>query len=122
MRISDVARAAGTTPRALRWYEKEGLLSPSRTSAGYREYDPGAVLRVRNIRELLALGFTIEDVRAFADLLDLRVPDRFAGPGGTGCAVALETARRRLAVLDERVAAVTRVRDLLAERLAEPGR
>ncbi|MGH3239306.1 MAG: MerR family DNA-binding transcriptional regulator [Spirillospora sp.] len=45
MRISDAAAAAGTTPRALRFYEQRGLLPPpSRTSGGQRRYGRRAEL------------------------------------------------------------------------------
>ncbi|MFF5453393.1 MerR family transcriptional regulator [Streptomyces sp. NPDC012950] len=40
------------------------LPPPVRTPAGQREYGPDDVARVRVVRELLALGLTIEDVRA----------------------------------------------------------
>ncbi|MFI8642199.1 helix-turn-helix domain-containing protein [Streptomyces chartreusis] len=41
MRIGDAAAAAGTTPRALRFYEEWGLLPPARrTATGQREYGP----------------------------------------------------------------------------------
>ncbi|MFC4118111.1 MerR family transcriptional regulator [Nonomuraea zeae] len=121
MRIAEAARAAGTTPRALRWYQQHGLLEPGRSPAGYRDYDERAVERVRRIRELLDLGFTLIDVRAFVDLLDREVPAVFSRPGSPICRLALERARARLAVLDERIAAATRIRDRLAERLAEEG-
>ena len=49
MRIGDAAAAAGTTPRALRFYEENGLLSPlRRTSSGQREYGPRELDRLRH--------------------------------------------------------------------------
>ncbi|WP_435875161.1 MerR family transcriptional regulator, partial [Nonomuraea pusilla] len=85
MRIGDAAAAAGTTPRALRFYEERGLLSPpSRTAAGQREYGPREVARVRVIRELLSLGLTVEDVRHVADRLDLLDVDLRPPAGGAG--------------------------------------
>ncbi|MVO87162.1 MerR family transcriptional regulator [Streptomyces sp. p1417] len=72
MRIGDAAAAAGTTPRALRFYEERGLLPPPRrTPTGQREYGPGDVARVRVVRRLLALGLTVEDLRACTTGLDL---------------------------------------------------
>lgn len=117
MRISEAAQAAGTTPRALRWYEEHGLLFPQRSATGYRDYDERGVQRVRNIRELLDLGFTLMDLKDFVDLLDVEVPDSFAKPGSPVCALALEKARRRLAALDARIAAATEIRERLAVRL-----
>ena len=70
MRIGELAAAAGTTTRALRHYEHEGLLTSGRDPNGYRVYGEHAVVRVRNIRELLAIGFTIADVRAIDQGID----------------------------------------------------
>jgi DNA-binding transcriptional MerR regulator len=111
MRIGELAEAAGTTPRALRHYERAGLISSERAPNGYRVYDERAVVRVRNIRHLLAAGLTLEDVRVFTPCLDGDVAA--APPSGRGLEVALE----RLAVLDRRIAAQTAVRDRLAAAL-----
>ncbi|WP_436763682.1 MerR family transcriptional regulator [Streptosporangium sp. V21-05] len=117
MRIGEAADAAGTTTRALRYYEEQGLLTAGRTAGGYRVYDAAAVRRVRNIRELLAVGFTVEDVRTFADLLDRDLPERFAVTESGVCAGAMRTARERLAALDDRIGRLTRLRDRLTERV-----
>ncbi|MGP4083873.1 MerR family transcriptional regulator, partial [Streptomyces sp. KR55] len=75
MLIGELAAQTGTTTRALRYYEEQGLLESGRT--GYRVYRPGAVTRVRNIRELLASGFTVEDVKSFVRYLDADLPEVF---------------------------------------------
>ncbi|RFU37461.1 MerR family transcriptional regulator, partial [Actinomadura logoneensis] len=77
MRIGDAAAAAGTTPRALRFYEERGLLlpPPARTASGQREYAPRDVQRVRVVRELLSLGLTVEDLAGVAHRLDALVGD-----------------------------------------------
>ncbi|MDQ8704497.1 MerR family transcriptional regulator [Streptomyces sp. LHD-70] len=111
MRIGELAARTGTTARALRHYEQAGLISSARTPNGYRDYDEGAVIRVRNIRHLLAAGLTLDDVRVFAPCLDGDVTS--APPAPQGLAVA----RERLAVLDRRIAAQTAVRDRLAAAL-----
>ncbi|MFJ9691667.1 MerR family transcriptional regulator [Kitasatospora sp. NPDC101183] len=112
MRIGELARRSGSTARALRHYEQAGLIGSARAANGYREYEESAVLRVRNIRALLAAGLTLEDVRPFLGCLD---GDVLARPPSEE---ALRIARRRLAVLEERVAAQTEARDRLAAALA----
>ncbi|SEM73134.1 MerR family transcriptional regulator [Nonomuraea pusilla] len=120
MRIGDAAAAAGTTPRALRFYEERGLLTPpSRTAAGQREYGPREVARVRVIRELLSLGLTVEDVRHVADRLDLLDVD-LRPPSGPGCERGSGVAERRVAALDAEIARLTRLRDRLASLVAPP--
>ena len=83
MRIGDAAAAAGTTPRALRFYEENGLLPPPRrTAAGQRVYGPQDVRRLRMIRQLLELRLTVADVRLAADRLDLLDSDQLPRQGG----------------------------------------
>ncbi|MFE8937768.1 MerR family transcriptional regulator [Streptomyces sp. NPDC007872] len=111
MRIGELARRTGVSARALRHYEKAGLVTSSRAANGYRVYEEGAVTRVANIRYLLDAGLTLDDVSAFRSCLDGDVPS--APPSARG----LEIARERLAVLDARIAAQTAARDRLAKTL-----
>ncbi|MFD6416161.1 MerR family transcriptional regulator [Streptomyces sp. NPDC060194] len=117
MRIGDAAAAARTTPRALRFYEQRGLLPPpARTPAGHREYTPADVERVRVIRDLLALGLTVEDLRAIADrlhLLALDPPPRCgsAPPGGNR---GSDVITHRLAALDAEITRLSALRERLA--------
>ncbi|MEV8529800.1 MerR family transcriptional regulator [Streptomyces sp. NPDC052000] len=116
MRIGELATATGTTARALRHYEQAALISSERASNGYRVYDERTVVRVRNIRHLLAAGLTLDDVRVFLPCLDGDVAA--APPSDQGLRVALE----RLAVLNQRIAAQTEARDRLEAALrAAPG-
>ncbi|WP_217551005.1 MerR family transcriptional regulator [Streptomyces sp. GbtcB6] len=115
MRIGELARATGSTPRALRHYEQAGLITSVRAANGYRAYDARTTVRVRNIRRLLAAGLTLDDVRAFLPCLDGEVTV------GRASARGLRIARDRLAVLDARIAAQTEVRERLAAALREAG-
>lgn len=47
----------------LRYYEGEGLLEPSRTAAGYRDYDAAAEETVKRIRMLVEAGLTLKTIR-----------------------------------------------------------
>ncbi|MFF5234891.1 MerR family transcriptional regulator [Dactylosporangium sp. NPDC000521] len=111
MRIGELAKATGTTARALRHYEQAGLISSERAANGYRSYDEQAAVRVRNIRHLLAAGLTLDDVRVFLPCLDGDVAA--APPSPAGLRVALD----RLAVLNERIATHTDARDRLETAL-----
>ncbi|MFB6808030.1 MerR family transcriptional regulator [Streptomyces sp. NPDC056387] len=111
MRIGELATETGTTARALRHYEQAGLISSERAANGYRIYDERAVVRVRNIRHLLAAGLTLDDVHVFLPCLDGDVAA--APPSEKGLRVALE----RLAVLNDRIAAQTEARDRLTTAL-----
>ncbi|MFD3869225.1 MerR family transcriptional regulator [Streptomyces sp. NPDC058623] len=116
MRIGDAAAAAGTTPRALRFYEQRGLLPvPARTAAGQREYGPAEVARVRVVRRLLALGLTVEDLRDRAHRLHLLDTDPQPSCGSAAPDAGSATVvARRLAILDAGIARLTRLRESLA--------
>lgn len=119
MRIGDAAAAAGTTPRALRFYEERGVLPPPpRTASGQREYGPDDVARARVVRELLALGLTVEDLSGVADRIDVLVknPQRRCGPADPGVPGS-RVADRRLAALDAEIDRLTRLRDRLAQHV-----
>lgn len=111
MRIGELARTTGCTPRALRHYEDQGLIASTRAANGYREYDPSVVTRIGNIRHLLDAGLTLDDVRVFLPCLDGDVTAAPPSPAG------LRVGRDRLAVLDARIAAQVAVRDRLAAAL-----
>src|SRR5262245_26266804 len=64
LRIGDLARATGKTVRAIHLYEELGLIKPAtRSSGGFRLYEPGAVDRLRWIDLLHRLGFSLGEMR-----------------------------------------------------------
>ncbi|MFD8568781.1 MerR family transcriptional regulator [Streptomyces sp. NPDC057694] len=121
MRIGDAAAAAGTTPRALRFYEERGLLPPPhRTTTGQRVYAERDLARIRVIRRLLSLGLTVEDVRTCADRLDLLLAEP-----GRRCVVpapgeAPGIVQQRIDALDTEITRLTALRDSLARQIAAP--
>ncbi|MDQ1045017.1 MerR family transcriptional regulator [Streptomyces sp. V4I2] len=121
MRIGDAAAAAGTTPRALRFYEERGLLPPPpRTATGQRRYGPDEVAHVRVIRELLALGLTVQDLRGVADRIQLLVDDpQRRCTRAEGASSASGVVERRLAAIDAEIARLRRLRDRLAQQTGQ---
>lgn len=69
MRIGELARRTGVDEQLLRYYEKQGLLHPERSSNGYRLYTPADVTAVRRIRELLAAGLTTAAIAEIGDCI-----------------------------------------------------
>ena len=106
MRIGELARRSGVSPRALRYYEEHGLIEARRTANGYRDYDEADVRLVTEIRSLIAVGFTLEDARPFVECL------RSGHASGGSCPESVEVYRRKLAQID------AEIRSLLA-RLSE---
>lgn len=83
----ELASQLGTTVKALRVYEKAGLLTPERREGGWRVYNPDDVERLRLILALKALGLPLRDIRSTID------------HDGDAIAKALEEHAERLAAL-----------------------
>ncbi|TVZ84198.1 MerR family transcriptional regulator [Streptomyces sp. BK340] len=69
MKIGELARRAGVTIKAVRYYESLGLITPRRLANGYRDYDEDDVRMVREIRTLGSLGIPVERTRPFLECL-----------------------------------------------------
>jgi DNA-binding transcriptional MerR regulator len=59
MRIGELARNTGVSARSLRHYEAAGLLTPTRSKAGYRDYDQADVMIVGLVKTLIAAGLPV---------------------------------------------------------------
>ncbi|GAA4533061.1 MerR family transcriptional regulator [Amycolatopsis samaneae] len=108
MRIGELARRTGVSTRLLRYYGEQGLLVAERDSNGYREYAEDAVVRVRQIRRLLAAGLTTEVIAtalgcAHGEEAELDL-----------CPELATTLRRELDAMDDRIDALRRRRGVLA--------
>jgi len=69
MRVSEIARQAGTNAKAVRFYEAEGVLpSPARAANGYREYDDLDLCRLRVLVSLRGLGVPLAESGRLASL------------------------------------------------------
>lgn len=65
MRISEVARAAGCSVRAVRHYHASGALpEPPRTAGGYRDYGLADLAALLRVRALVDAGITLADIRS----------------------------------------------------------
>ncbi|MGW4893817.1 MerR family transcriptional regulator [Kitasatospora sp. NPDC004240] len=111
MRIGELARRAGTTTRALRYYEQLGLLPARRAGNGYRAYGEEDLALLRQIRTLQDFGFGLEETRPFVECLQ-------AGhPAGDSCPASLDVYRRKLTELDACIARLQEVRDQVGAQL-----
>jgi peroxiredoxin/DNA-binding transcriptional MerR regulator len=69
MKIGELARRAGVTTKAVRYYESLGLVTAGRLANGYRDYNEHDVRLVREIRTLRQMGIAVEDTRPFLECL-----------------------------------------------------
>ncbi len=79
LRIGDVAKLAGTTPRTIRYYEEIGLLpqAPSRPSGGHRLYTDAEVERLREVMRLKdLLGVSLEELKTLLTAEEARAEVR----------------------------------------------
>ena len=69
--IGQLAKATGVAAKTIRYYEQIGVLPiPSRTAAGYRQYDQPGVQRLRFIRRARLLGLPLRDIKTVIVGLD----------------------------------------------------
>ncbi|WP_448952499.1 MerR family transcriptional regulator [Labrys neptuniae] len=59
---TEAAMRLGISAKALRLYEKRGLIAPSRSAAGWRAYGPDTMNRAGEITALRRLGFSLAEV------------------------------------------------------------
>lgn len=65
MNISQLAKTANVSADTVRYYEKQGLMSPpERQDNGYRRYTEAHVGTLRFVRGAQALGFSLTEIRA----------------------------------------------------------
>jgi MerR family transcriptional regulator, mercuric resistance operon regulatory protein len=70
-RISELAEKCGVNKETIRYYERVGLLSePSRTNAGYRMFSEGSVNRIKFIKRMQDLGFTLAEIAKLLGVVD----------------------------------------------------
>ena len=71
MKINDAEKLLGITKANIRFYEKENLLTPTRTEKGYRDYSEADILRLKEIIILRKLGIPVQQIQ---DILDGILP------------------------------------------------
>jgi len=86
MQIGFVGERTDLSIRTLRWHEEVGLVVPScRTAGGFRHYTDDDVERLRTIRRMKPLGFTLEEMKRLLSLLDLLADDSADPPSPASC-------------------------------------
>jgi DNA-binding transcriptional MerR regulator len=79
--VNQAAQTTGWSARMLRYVDRAGLVTPSRSASGYRLYGPAELQRLRTLKELLQrFGLGLSDV-AFASRLSTGAELRAAVQG-----------------------------------------
>ncbi|RFC77324.1 MerR family transcriptional regulator [Streptomyces sp. AcE210] len=113
MRIGELARRAGVTTKAVRYYESLGLLTPERLANGYRDYDEHDVRIAREIRALSGLGIPVERTRPFLDCLAV------GHQHADDCPASLAEYREAIDALSQRIEGLTARRTALITHLGQ---
>lgn len=115
MRIGELSTRTGTSVRALRHYDRHGLLTPGRSDNRYRVFEEADVDRVRLIRLFLGVGFTLEEIRAYAPCFRNGLPP----DASVHVEEVLALYRRRLAEVDAHLDALSQLRARLAAQVVQ---
>jgi len=107
--IGSLASAAEVNVETIRYYQRRGLLEePSKPLGGHRRYAVSAAKRVHFIKRAQQLGFTLEEIKELLLLED-----------GQSCRETRLLAEHKLALIDARIAGLSRMRRLLRGLIAE---
>ena len=104
--IGQAAQQSGLTSKAIRLYERRGLLSPAeRTDSGYRTYGPEELAVLGFIRQAKTLGLRLEEIRTIIDLQQ---------SGRQPCGTVIDLLDSRLADIDRTMADLKTLRATMA--------
>jgi MerR family transcriptional regulator, repressor of the yfmOP operon len=116
LRIGEVAKLAGTTPRTIRYYEEIGLLPgsrerPARSHRTYAEADVDRLTELLRLKDLL--GLSLEELKELVEAEGARAELRREWHGG------VEDPVRRRQILEESLAYTARQLELVRRRRDE---
>ncbi len=103
MRIGEIARLAGSSPKGVRLYEAKGLLGRVSRDGAYRRYGEQDLARVRLIKQAQSLGFRLSELAAL-DALDTLEGWQHIAELLRKRRTAVSLEQQRLAVLDAQLA------------------
>ncbi|WFE26045.1 MerR family transcriptional regulator [Solwaraspora sp. WMMD791] len=104
MQIGEVAERTGLSLRTIRYYEEVGIVVPSaRSQGGFRLYTEADVARLRVVKRMKPLEFTLEQTRELLSILD-RLTDHGDQPDQADQAVLLAKLREYHAAAQARAA------------------
>ncbi|ASK67110.1 transcriptional regulator [Brachybacterium avium] len=109
MSIGELSSRTRVSPRSLRYYEEQSLLTPRRTAAGHRRFDAEAVDRVLLVQRLFAAGLSSTEIAPVLPVL-------LCAHDSAGSLAALRSHRERLA---KKIARLHDTAEILDEILEE---
>ena len=112
MRIGDLARRAGLSSRAVRYYEELGLISPSSHSqGGFRLFGEEHLGRLELINSLKEMGLSLTEIG------EVLLAGRLGGCDREAVVRLQEALTRQLYLIDLKMDSLRRMKDDLGETL-----
>lgn len=102
-KIGDIAKLYGVSADSIRYYEELGIISPARGENGYRIFSVNDMWCLNVIRDLRALGFPMDRIRAY---LNNRTVNS-----------TIEILEEEMRLIEERLSYFERLRSNVRERL-----
>ncbi|UXI01135.1 Zn(2+)-responsive transcriptional regulator [Photobacterium sp. TY1-4] len=104
--IGQLAKLCEVSSDTLRFYEKNGLLTPAgRSDSGYRLYNEASLKQISFILKAKELGLSLDEIR---ELLDIRLEAT-----EHSCAEVKAITSAKLTLIDSKIAELTRIRTAL---------
>jgi len=122
MGIGELAKSAGVSVQAIRFYERRRLIrTPRRTSSGYRIYTGKDLETVSTIKKMQRFGFTLVEIRRVLQLWIL--PSDTGAPSPyhdcSECLLeGLKLGEKKLEAMNEQIRSSIQLRDELQEALS----
>ena len=111
MLISELVKKTGIPKETIRFYEREGLIKVTleeRRKNNYKEYSNETLEKLKVIKTLKDLGFTLSEVAEIVNLIDVNgAPDNNVS----------HKISEKINLIDRKIKAITDVRILLLERM-----
>ncbi|MGO1461514.1 MAG: MerR family transcriptional regulator [Marinobacter sp.] len=110
MKVKEIATSAGVSPDTVRFYTREGLLTPSRNpDNNYKQYDSEDLRRLRFARKARQLGFSLPEVRQILDQAD---------DHHSPCPMVRDVFQQRLTVVEKEIHELEQLRKRMKTALA----
>lgn len=113
LQIGQLAQAAGTSAKTIRFYEEAELLPPAqRAENGYRLYGGEDVERLRFIRQARHLDFTLDDLKEVLALRD---------QGEAPCRYVAQLLEEKLGEIGKRIRQMQALQQELQQLIVQAG-
>lgn len=105
-KIKQASEQTGVHLETIRYYEKQGLISPSHQQNGYRVFDEQTLAQLRFIKACRNIGFSLNNIKTLLQLQQTPTKQ---------CNEINALAKQHLAYLDEQITQLQQVKTFLMQ-------